>query len=59
MAEGSERACVCREADDELTVMTQSLTGFYDDKGVLHEDVFKATVQAFVLRYERGHKKGM
>jgi hypothetical protein len=49
----------CREEDDELTVMTESLTAFYDDKGILHEDVFKARVQAFVLRYERGRKKGM
>lgn len=53
-------ACIaCREEEDEQTVMTQSLTDFYDDKGILHEDVFKARVQAFVSQYERGRKKGM
>ena len=39
--------------------MKRSLTDFYDHKGILHEDNFKAQVQAFVSQFERGHKKIM
>ena len=46
-----------REEEAELNVLTRSMTEFYDETGVLHEDVFKAVVQAFVAQYERRHKK--
>ena len=38
--------------------MTRSLTEFYDDKGILHEGLYKAEVQKFLSRYEKQHKKG-
>ena len=46
----------CR-AEDDQNMLTRSITEFYDERGILHEDLLKAEVQSFVARYERWHKK--
>jgi hypothetical protein len=42
---------------EEGRTLTRSLTEFYDDKGILHEDIFKADVLRFVSKYEKQYKK--